>query len=687
MQNLFPVKVRDYSQVPVGGRIKYFVENWQVLTSDPWILECVQGVKLEFCQTPPKQIQPPSLFFNQEKCSMITKEVKSLLDKKAIFQIPSQQEHFLSHLFLVEKKGGGQRPVINLRGLNNYLIYTHFKMEGIHCVKDMIQKGDFMIKLDLSDAYLTVPIHQDYQKYLQFRWEGKTYQFLSLPFGISIAPLIFTKLMKVPISYLRRLGIRLIIYLDDILIMNQSSQNCLLDAQTCMEILEGLGFLINKIKSVLVPSQQMTFLGFNVDSVEMNLSLPKQKIQKIQKLCISMKVTKKISIRKLSELIGNLTASIQAIFPAPLHYRYLQMDKNQSLRQTLNYNSEISLSEEALTELDWWIHQLSHWNGRAILSCQPTIQIQTDASRWGWGAVSEQVPIGGPWLKEEKNLHINALELLAVTHAVKSYLKKMSNVHILIQTDSMTALTYINRMGGTVSQKCNQIALDLWSWCLQKGITLTADFIPGRDNLVADWHSRHQTDSSNWKLDQDIFSLLMKKTMKCNIDLFADRSNAQVQTYMSWLPDPGALAFNALIHSWTGHKPYAFPPFCLIGQCLKKIKTEKVTVVLVTPAWTSQPWYASLLEMSIQDPVLLPSFPQLLTSPQGTVHPLLQNQTLQLIGWLVSGNQCLQYQYQKTLKDFYLVHGEKGPKSLMIRPSKNGLAGVWKGKSIPLRPL
>ncbi|XP_062604687.1 uncharacterized protein LOC134266473 [Saccostrea cucullata] len=64
--------------------------------------------------------------------------------------------------------------------------------------------------------------------------------------------------------------------------------------------------------------------------------------------------------------------------------------------------------------------------------------------------------------------------------------------------DNKTAMTYINKMGGTVSKVCNQLALDLWEWCLKKSISMRAEFIPGKENVIADWESRHHKDSSSW---------------------------------------------------------------------------------------------------------------------------------------------------------------------------------------------
>ena len=94
-------------------------------------------------------------------------------------------------------------------------------MEGLHLLPDLIQSQDWMVKMDLKDAYLQVPIHQKHQCLLQFQWEQKTYQFVCLPFGLTSA---FTKIMRPVVGALRQMGIRLIIYLDDILIMHQEKE-------------------------------------------------------------------------------------------------------------------------------------------------------------------------------------------------------------------------------------------------------------------------------------------------------------------------------------------------------------------------------------------------------------------------------------------------------------------------------
>lgn len=107
-------------------------------------------------------------------------EVESLLDKGAI--VESFSEGFISGIFLIPKKSGGYRPIINLKGLNQFLTYRHFKLEGFQTVRHTVKRGDWMCKLDLRDAYITVPMAMSSRQFLHFKLNGKIFEFVSLPF-------------------------------------------------------------------------------------------------------------------------------------------------------------------------------------------------------------------------------------------------------------------------------------------------------------------------------------------------------------------------------------------------------------------------------------------------------------------------------------------------------------------------
>ena len=218
-----------------------------------------------------------------EQSRVLEREVQDLLAKDAIE--PTTKSGFFSPMFVVPKKGGGWRPIINLRKLNAFLSVSHFKMESINSVRDVIQENDYMGKIDLKDAYLMVPVWEKHHKYLKFAWGGQCYQFKSLPFGLATAPQTFTKLLQSVAVEMKRKGGCLIMYLDNTLVMAQSLKEHL--SQIAL-VLQSLGFTLNQQKCVWEPTHRIEFLEFIVDSKTQLISLPGDKLSKIQKECWSM---------------------------------------------------------------------------------------------------------------------------------------------------------------------------------------------------------------------------------------------------------------------------------------------------------------------------------------------------------------------------------------------------------------
>ena len=317
------------------------------------------------------------------------REVMKMIEKEAIIEVQEQETQFLGHMFLRPKKDGSHRPIFNSKPLNQYMEYQHFKMEGLPIVKTMLQRKDWLIKLDLKDAYFCIPIFHDH-RFLRFQWRGKTYQFQSLPFGLGQAPRDFTKLMKVPMGFLRKIGIRLVIYLDDIIVMNQSKKRLMQEGKTICTLLENLGFVINHEKSVTEPTRKLEFIGVQVDSTEMELSLSESKMEAIKLQCAEILRGKTATVKELAETIGKLSATMQAVLTAPLHYRHLQMLKTRALLGQKSYSATVTLTLEAKEELHWWMHYLQDWNRRAIASPGPDMIVETDAGKTGWGLLASQ---------------------------------------------------------------------------------------------------------------------------------------------------------------------------------------------------------------------------------------------------------------------------------------------------------
>ena len=157
---------------------------------------------------------------------------------------------------------------------------------------------------------------------------------------------------------------------------------------------------------------------------------------------------------------------------------------------------------------------------------------------------------------------------------------------------------------------------------------------------------------------------------------------------MSWKAAPNCQAVDAFQQRWDQYFPYAFPPFCLISKILRQLSRQSVPkMIIVTPLWPSQPWYPLLLSMSIQTPILLPKSLQLLTSPSGKIHPLIENSSLELVAWLVSGIPCLRRGFQAGPANSSSIQGGEEQLGIMSQPGRSGICGVVAGGLIRLNAL
>ena len=121
-----------------------------------------------------------------EQFSLVEQDVLKMLEKGVIQKVVLPQGQFLSNLFLVEKKDGGNLPAINLKNLNKFILYEHFKMEGLHCLKFFPEQDDLLCKIDLKEAYFSVPLNINSQKLVRFQWSENIYEFIYLCFRLGL---------------------------------------------------------------------------------------------------------------------------------------------------------------------------------------------------------------------------------------------------------------------------------------------------------------------------------------------------------------------------------------------------------------------------------------------------------------------------------------------------------------------
>ena len=617
----------------------------------------ITGTTIEF-ECIPVQSRPPAMTnFSDTEAHLIENEINTLLSKGVIVKTVRENGDFLSPIFLRDKKDGSHRLVLNLKDLNKNITYHHFKMDTLSSVVSLMRPNCFMATIDLKDAYYSVPVCVKHQKFLKFQWKGNYYKFTCFLNGLCCCPRKFTKLIKPIHSSLRLQGHILAGYIDN---YNQGDtyQECLSTVLATVKLVTDLGFCVHPKKSCLIPSQEIVFPGNVLNSVTMTIKLTSEKKQKVLKACKTLQTQAQHTIREVAKVLGLLVSSFPAVMYGPLYYRQMEREKSLAVKNNKgDYDALISLSPEAKAELQWWVDNIDN-SFNVIQHEPPSLVINTDASKIGWGGVLDNITCGGRWTPQESDKHINCLELRAAFFSLQALLTDKSNTHIRLKIDNTTAVAAINNMGTSHSIECNRVAINIWKWCISKNIWVSAEHIAGKCNMAADKESRIIDTSKEWMLNPTFLHQAHP-----DVDMFASRLNAQFPRYMSYRPDPGAESIDAFSAQWNMIQGYYFPPFSVIPKVLQKLEHDQATGVVVIPRWPTQAWYSVAMKMLISHPVLLQHNPKLLLLPSHPqeVHPL--HRKLDLLVCHLSGDNCRQADFHKELQISPCVLGGLEPKS------------------------
>ena len=351
---------------------------------------------------------------------------------------------------------------------------------------------------------------------------------------------VFTKIFKPVVAQLRLNGLRIVIFLDDILLVASSFAECMEQLSLLRKLLESLGFVINDAKSQLQPTTRNCFLGFIIDSISMELLLPEDKWQKIISACLNLVSKNNPSVREVAHVTGLLVSAFPAVNYLNLYYRSIELCKCRALSENLDFDQAIILSPQTKSDLHWIINNLAKFNGCFFGERPIDIYIECDASLAGWGATCGGQSANGQGSILEAHNHINYLELLAPLYALQAFVPNLRDVHVRLKLDNSTAVAYINKMGG-IKSPLNSLSRTLWEWCIERNIIISAQHIPGKENLVADSLSREFSSNLEWSVDIDIFNQISNMTFVPDIDLFASRLNATARLWCFSLLQCGQL--------------------------------------------------------------------------------------------------------------------------------------------------
>ena len=324
----------------MAGNVANHLDNWGKLTSDRWVLDNIKGVRIPFISQPIQERPPHTLRMSDSETMQMSVEIQSLLRKKVIEPTLPSANQWISNVFLRPKPNGKFRLILDLTNLNKLVTYNHFKMSSLQTAADMLRPNAWLASIDLRDAYYTIPIARQDRHFLWFFWDNVLYQFTAMPNGLACAPRLFTKILTPVFAQLQEQGHECFHYIDDSFIIADNQENCAASINAVCDNLRNLGFQIHTEKSLFVPTTSMTFLGFEISSEQMTISLNGEKLDKLYKVGTTLRLKTTPTIREVATLVGLMVAYSPGVQYGRAHIRGLERNKNLALGISRgNFNS------------------------------------------------------------------------------------------------------------------------------------------------------------------------------------------------------------------------------------------------------------------------------------------------------------------------------------------------------------
>ena len=576
----------------VQGRLKSNLIFWkEVLQAPVPIIETVsEGYKLPLLSLPPTYERRNQSSAHQH-ADFVSSAITELLQNRCIQKV-AFKPHICSPLSVVSNNSGKLRLVLNLRYLNQFLWKEKFKYEDLRVAMLMFQPDDYMFTFDLKSGYHHIDIHIEHWKYLGFAWgEGSAvqyYVFCVLPFGLATACYLFTKLMRPLVKFWRSQGLRVVVYLDDGIGASCGELKARKDSTRIQHDLDRAGFVANIAKCKWSPSQQCVWLGFEVDLHRGVLSVPQEKINALKTQLEQVALRPRLPAKVLASLAGKLIAMSIALGPvARLMTRglFALLSTRQSWCETL------TVSDQAKAEVQFWLAEMVKFNGQNIWVGPSALRVvYTDASQTGYAGYTVQHGCHiahGLWLPEEASKSSTWREIRAVRQVLEALESKLSNERVRWFTDNQNVVRILQV--GSRKPDLQAEALAIFSISLAQHIHIEPEWVPRRDNEVADYLSRI-VDYDDWSLSHNTFRALDDAWGPHTVDRFASHYNTHLPRFNSRFWNPGSEAVDAFTSNWCDENNWICPPVYLVPRVIQHARKCKACGTLLVPEWPSAPF-------------------------------------------------------------------------------------------------
>ena len=313
-----------------------------------------EGIRVNLRSKPQQPREPSELSWDDPSAEAL-KWLEQAISWESIEKVPSERigesGELIHNLVSEEKKGC---LCSNTRDLNAMASKLSVKMPSLKDVCQVIPKNYWLAKIDLLKFYWAMLIHPSHCRYFRFRIHGELFQWRALPFGYINSMQIMARIMDPVLTRIRSFTIEVTSWVDDIvLILDPHPEVAQVKLEKTIVLLEELGFIINKEKSSIVPSQQVMFRGFLWRASDLTIHIPQDKVMEWKTLAASILKHDTVNARTLLSLIGKVWYSAQ-LNPFLISWLVEMHLHTSDLVQRVGWEVEAPIPPRVMEELRHW---------------------------------------------------------------------------------------------------------------------------------------------------------------------------------------------------------------------------------------------------------------------------------------------------------------------------------------------
>ena len=481
----------------------------------------VNGVAVDFVGDRTKPWSAPNHPIEEkwkEKINKVIADDVEALKKAGPFDRPPFEYFFVSPIGAVPKKTpGAVRMIHDLssgdeESVNGGILHEDMSLSSFgHAVRAVVKlgKGCFLVKLDVEAAYKQVPVRPEDWHLLGFQWQGKWYYERVLPFGLRSSCRLWELFATALHHILERLPnlkfVKIVIhYVDDFLFvvkLEEDARAFLHGAERVCKLL-GIPMAADKREG---PSTCLTFLGIELDTIDMEARLPIPKLREIHELCERWVKEERATVRELQALHGKLRFACQVVRPGRFYLRRL-IDHTTALtfQHPTKHLQKVArgvLPQGVREDIQWWVDFLPTWNGKSILYAlewvkAELIDLTTDACQTGFGGMYRSEWIAGRWSPSElqcafivEQLSMPFLEMRSLLKAAAAWGSQWAGKKITFRCDCMPVVHAITSGSSPAPALMHQLR-ELCALAIRYSFDFRSEHIPGVENTAADILSR-----------------------------------------------------------------------------------------------------------------------------------------------------------------------------------------------------